>query len=122
MDTTLDAVNAFAVTLTTEGRDAIISPSGALTHETCAELTVSLEQVLPQGTPSVILDCRQVKAMDSNALELLLEWHEKLHSMGGSLKLCDLNDVCSDILIATRLVHIFSVYDDVKHAVQRGRR
>ena len=71
--------------------------------------------------PTVILDARRVGALDSEALELLLEWHSKLSDNNGALKLVELNDTCADILTATRLVHVLNVYEDIEHAIQDGK-
>ena len=66
---------------------------------------------------AMYIDCRQVAIVDSEALELLTEWSERLREGGGSLKLASLNDVCSDILMVTRLIHVLNVVEDVKQAV-----
>ena len=121
MNTDLDTVQSFAVGRTSLGGATVLSPSGSLTYETCAELRSAFEEAAETPHAGVVVDCRQVKAMDSEALELLVEWHEKLSDGGADLKLSNLNDVCSDILVVTRLIHVLGVCADIKDAVQAGR-
>jgi anti-sigma B factor antagonist len=122
MNSTESGWGAFAVGASTVDGVTVLEPSGSLTYESCPELRSAIDQIPPSSHRVVVLDCSLVKAIDSEGLELLVRLHETLRLEGGRLKLCTLNDVCSHILVAVRLVHILSVYDDVKQAVQSGGR
>ena len=95
----------------------VLTPSGSITFENCTRLREVLEEAAARAKPTVILDGRRIVALDSEALELLVEWHGRLDEAGGSLKLVSLNDTCADILTATRLVHVLNVYADIEHAI-----
>jgi anti-sigma B factor antagonist len=112
--------SAFAVGRTTIGGSLVLSPTGALTYETCTELRDALQQAAETPRANVVLDCRQVALMDSEALQLLVEWDTTLREGGGALKLSNLNEVCSDIFVVTRLVHVLTLFDDLKQAVGMG--
>jgi anti-anti-sigma factor len=120
MSLNASATQSFAVSRTALGGATVLSPSSSLTFETCQELRDAFQQVAAIPRATVILDCRQVRAMDSEALDVLMTWHNTLKDGGGGLKLCHLNDVCADILMATRLVHVLSVFSDLKQAAQIG--
>jgi anti-anti-sigma factor len=98
----------------------ILAPSGSVTFESCETLEFSLEQAALSPHPRVVLDCRLVKALDSEALQLLMAWQEKLQTTGGRLTLANLNDVCTDIMVVTRLVHVLNIVDDLKDAAKAG--
>lgn len=115
-----DTSQGFVVTRTPLGGATILTPSGSITFENCTELRTALEETGEGPRPAVVIDCRQLSVMDSVALELLTEWHRKLQEKGGELKLTNLNDVCSDILMATRLLHVLNVCQDIKQAIQCG--
>lgn len=111
---------AFAVSRAALGGAIVLTPSGAVTYERCAEFRVALEQAAEAPRAAVVVDCRQVSLLDSEALELITEWHGKLQESGGKLALSNLNDVCSDILVVTRLIHLLNVHEDVRQAVRSG--
>ena len=96
----------------------VLSPSSSLTFENCKEMREAMELACEQNPSSVVLDCRAVAFMDSEALELLVDIHEKLNANRGQLRLVHLNEVCSDILTVSRLIHVLGVYGDLNQAVR----
>jgi len=120
MNAKADTASSCGVGRAVLGGATVLSPSGSLSFESCAELRSALEQAAETPHPCVVIDCRHVKTMDSEALELLTEWHVKLQENRGTLKLANLNDVCSDILVVTRLIHVLSIHADIRQAVQGG--
>ena len=83
----METAQAFAIGRTTLGGSTVLAPSGAVTFGNCDELRASLEQASEGPQAAVVLDLRQVNVLDSAALELLTEWHQKLDQGGGMLKL-----------------------------------
>lgn len=110
----------FAIGRTTLAGATVLSPSASLTFENCGELRSALEAACQGHTPKVVLDCRAIAFMDSEILELLVEFHEKLRANRGEFKLAHLNDVCSDILTASRLVYTLVVCEGVNQALKDG--
>ena len=96
----------------------VLAPKSALVRERCDELDSFLNGLARRRPNSVILDFKAVPLMDSQALELLLRWHAELKNRGCLLKIAALNDVCRDILLATRLIGVFHVYPDLQTAVR----
>jgi anti-anti-sigma factor len=107
------------VTKTKIGAYAVLTPRDALSHQNCEELAELFSSQMNQSKSGIILDCKAVSFMDSAALELLLQVHGNLKSRGSVLKLCNLNAVCRDILLATRLVAILHIYQDVHDAIKK---
>lgn len=91
-------------------------PEGALTRESLGELTSELEASLARGESKVIIDFHAVSGMDSAALEALVDAHLAFRRRGGALKVANLNPICRDIFLATRLETMFEVYADVGKA------
>ncbi len=108
----------FTVRHSNAGGKVILLPSGSVTFEHCDRLWTAFEAACENHVPDIVLDCRSVGMLDSAALELLMKWHEKLHMHGKELVLTHLNDVCSDILTATRLSHVLTVCSDSRGAVK----
>jgi anti-anti-sigma factor len=113
-------VNSNAVGKTKVGGRAVLSPKGSLTFETCEEFEVKFNEYLDQKKTEIILELKSVPILDSEALELLLRMQDELKARGGLLKIAGLNDICRDILVATRLINVFHVYEDL-HAAMISR-
>jgi anti-sigma B factor antagonist len=99
------------------GTRTVLAPKNSLTYENCGELETTFNECINQQRSDIILDCKAVVFMDSEALELLVRMHEELRNRGNILKIIGLSDVCRDIFLATRLIHLH-VYDDIHEAIR----
>lgn len=99
------------------GNRTVIAPKESLTQQNCDELEATFEECIGLARTDIILDCKAVAYMDSNALELLVRMHETLRNRGNLFKIIGLNDVCLDIFVATQLIHLH-VYEDIHEAMR----
>jgi len=72
---------------------------------------------LQERKHNIVVDCSAVGAMDSAALESLLDFQDKCADELGSVKLCGLNPTCKKVLEITRLARRFEAFDDLESAV-----
>ena len=100
----------------TDGRVALTLKK-SITWENCGDLKKKLQTKIEAGHTEIILDFKNVDLMDSAGLEMLIEMHETLMNQGGALKIVGLNEVCRDILLATRIINILFVYKDINQAI-----
>lgn len=100
------------------GNKIILSPNGPLTCQNCQDLEDTVRDSVNQYKAAVILDCKDIPFLDSAVLELLLKLHQELRDIGCALRLANLNTICQDILIATRLTHVLPVYQDIHEAIK----
>ena len=103
------------------GARTILTPKVPATYDHCEELEAMLKEMINQHKTEVILDCKAVPFIDSAGLELLVGIDRELHERGGTLKIVGLNEVCKDILVATRLIDHLYVYADVHEAIRNGQ-
>lgn len=96
----------------------VLTPEKSITYENCPDIEKSFQAALEQDKNEVILDCKNVALMDSAALELLIKFHYELRRKRGALKIIGLNDVCQDILTATRLSNMLIIYKDIHEAIR----
>jgi anti-sigma B factor antagonist len=104
----------------TGGARTILTPKESLIHQNCKEVEAMFNEAMNQHKTEIILDCKAVFCMDSAGLELLLQVNDKLRERGGILKIIALNDVCKDIFVATRLISVFPVFENVHEAIRHG--
>ena len=109
-----------AISIAKVGTRTVLAPKESLTYEICEELEATFEECLNDQRTDIVLDCKDVTCMDSEALELLVRMHEELRNHGSALKIITLNDVCRDIFVATRLIHLH-VYEDIHEAIRSER-
>ncbi|MGD8834411.1 MAG: STAS domain-containing protein [Desulfobacteraceae bacterium] len=110
-----------AQTAPERNRRAILTFSGALTHENCSEMERSISDEIRQKRSEVILDLNHVPFMDSAVVELLVDVSEQMESRGGKLKIIRLQDICRDILLVTRTLQSLQVYKDLHAAITDAR-
>lgn len=103
------------------GRRAILPYNGALTHENCGGLKQDVLSEIQRQRAEVILDFKHVLLLDSAALEVLVDLHETLKTQGKCLKIIRLQKLCSDILMATRLMHTLNTYDNLHAAITHSQ-
>ena len=106
-----------AISIAKVGTRTVLAPKESLTYKTCEELQTTFDECINQQRADIVLDCKAVTFMDSEALELLVRMHEELRNRGSLLKIMGLNDVCRDIFVATRLIHLH-VYEDIHEAIR----
>jgi anti-anti-sigma factor len=102
-------------------RRAILTFSGALTHENRAEMERSISDEIRQLRSEVILDLNHVPFMDSAVIELLVDLSQQMESQGGKLKIIRLQEICRDILLVTRTIQTLQVYKDLHAAITNTR-
>ncbi len=119
MATNIVQINASKQGPSGGGIRTILPLKDAVTHQNCAELKTAYEEAVNDNKMEIILDCQALSFLDSAALELILRMHEEMKSRGGALRLVGLNDVCKDILIATRLINVLHIYKDIHGAIRK---
>jgi anti-anti-sigma factor len=87
----------------------VLAPITALTQKNCDHLDTLSGLLIKKGLTEIILDLKQVTYFDSKALELMVDLQKKLIPVGGKLMLINLNDICKNTLICTRLINQFPI-------------
>lgn len=72
--------------------------------------------------PKVLLDMGRTTFIGSNFLGLLIRAWKRLRDRHGELALCSVNDVCGDVLRASKLDMIWQVFPDRETAVTNLRK
>jgi len=100
------------------GTNVVLTPRESLTAANCDEFETMFGRIVQQEPPGLILDLKSVPVLDSLSLEMLIRIHDAMKGQGNALKLTNLNAVCRDILIVTRLINFLHVYEDVAEAAR----
>ena len=96
----------------------VIAPNTPLIEANINSLKLSIQDSLKNGEAKILLDLSGVSHIDSRGLELLLDSFEEVKKLGGDIKLCNVNQLCTDIFIATRMSSFFEIYKTPEEAAQ----
>jgi anti-sigma B factor antagonist len=100
------------------GRHTVITLKEPITHQNCKEVEASVLGAIGKSHLAVILECTEVGYLDSAGLEMLLRLQNAVKERGCQIKLVDLNALCRDIMVVTRLINQFNVYPSVQEAIK----
>jgi len=100
------------------GNHMVLSLKESFTWENCDHLEMTVSDLIDQNKSWIIIDFKSVPFIDSRALEILLRLNITLKQRGSLLKMIGLDSVCRDILMATRLINVFHVYEDIHQAIR----
>ena len=96
----------------------VIAPHTPLIEANIDSLGQSIKNSLNNGEAKILLDFSGVSHIDSRGLELLLDSFEEVKKLGGDIKLCNVNQLCTDIFIATRMRSFLEIYKTPEEAAQ----
>jgi anti-sigma B factor antagonist len=77
-----------------------------------------LGPLLESNRPRIVLDCSQVRSIDSAGVEALLECVEEALKRDGDFKLAALSPECEVILELMRVARVFEIFQTSEEAVR----
>src|SRR5258708_20457412 len=77
-----------------------------------------LQPLLESDRPRVVLDCSQVRHMDSAGVEMLLHCMQEAMKRDGDLKLAAISPEAAVILELMRVARLFEIFNTPHEAVQ----
>jgi len=81
------------------------------------DLHRSLRSLVEQNEKKVLLNLALVSSIDSSGLGALVAGYTTLEKSGGELKLLKLTDRVTELMMITKLLTVFDVYEDEATAV-----
>src|SRR5690348_16816958 len=102
----------------TSGPIVVIQVPEHLSVGTVQVFRNELEPLLEANRPRVVLDCSQVRSIDSAGVETLLHSLEEALKRDGDLKLAALSPECEVMLELTRVARVFETFETCDDAVR----
>ena len=100
------------------GTKTVLTPEGSVTGNDIETIELIKKELVSENRNEVILDLKSVSFIDSAFLEYILNLHHSLKDRGGYLKLINLNSTLKDVLVITRLINSFLVFQDIHEAIK----
>lgn len=82
------------------------------------QLRDTIKNVLDGGTHDILVDMKEVTAMDSSGIGELVGCYTTVSNKGGKLKLLHLPPKITDVLTVTQLITVFDVFENEPEAVK----
>ena len=97
----------------------VIAVSGELDASSSGQLTVTIEPLVSQGRPWLVIDLQGVNFIDSAGLSVLVRCFKHARGAAGTIRLAGLQPSVRRVFELTRLDRVFDLYKDTAEAVQR---
>lgn len=89
-----------------------------LSHPQVPVFLQELQPLLESHRPRIVLDCSQVRGIDSTGIEMLLNCLEEAMKRDGDLKLADISKEALVILELMRVDRVFEMFPTCEEAVR----
>jgi anti-sigma B factor antagonist len=82
------------------------------------EIHENLRRLVENGEKNILLNLAEVSSIDSSGLGELIAGYATLQKNGGDLKLLNLTERVSELMMITKLFTVFDVFDNEAGAVE----
>jgi anti-sigma B factor antagonist len=82
------------------------------------ELRAAAGDFLEQGIRHAVIDLRRVNYLNSTGIGSIISAHATFRKNGGDIRLTGLSDNVQSLLVITRLIDVFEVYDTLDDAIK----
>jgi len=104
-------------TITHHGAVTVLRPDGPLRAEAIEAIDRLLQPVITGGVPYLVMDLSDTPLIDGSGLEWILTVDELCCRRGGCLRLCNVGELCQDILRITAVGASVQQFDDLTIAL-----
>lgn len=104
-------------TRTVDGVSVVEAAGRIVLGEETNNLRDSVKALLFDGNTRIVLNLAQVDFVDSSGLGTLVGLHSTAAARGAKLKLAAINRIFRDVLVVTKLLTVFDLYDSEAAAV-----
>jgi anti-sigma B factor antagonist len=97
----------------TSGDVCVLSPEGKIViGDEVAALREKIKEVLDSGCKNILVNLQNVSYIDSTGVGALVGSFTTIRNQGGQMKLSNLSQRVRDILLVTKLLTVFDVYEN----------
>ena len=90
----------------------VVALAGRLTlGDSATQLRETLQQMVADGARRIVLNLAELHYIDSSGIGLLVSSYATMNRVGGQIKLASLNSRVKDLLLITKLLTVFEVYE-----------
>lgn len=99
------------------GAITVLRPEGPLREENLETIHEDVGQTLSRGVPNVVIDLTDAPLIDGAGLEWILDLDETCCRRGGCVRLCNVGELCQDLLRITTVGASVQQFPDLTAAL-----
>ena len=100
----------------------IVDLSGEVDFYNSSKVREKFINLVKQKRKAILINLGEVRYIDSSGLATLIELMQKLNGYGGKLKLTGLNQSVRNIFEVSKLIDVFSIYEEEEEALKTYNR
>ena len=101
-----------------KGDIVVVAIDGDIEFDDSIQLNELFGTIIKEGNPKIVLDLSACNYIDSSGIGALVEGLKTTQKASGDFRLCNLNDDFQEILMMTRIIKYFQVFNSVEDAVK----
>jgi len=96
----------------------VVQFEGSFDSNTAFEAKEEFKKLLDQGTARILVDFSGLDYISSAGLRVLLGTAKRLNTVGGSLRICNLNEIVNDVFLTTGFDMLFKLFETEAEALE----
>ena len=92
----------------------LVTVEGDIEFDDSIQLNELFSLIIKKDTSKIVLDLKECNYIDSSGLGALVEGLKATQKANGDLRLCNLNDDFKEILMMTRIIKYFQIFNNVE--------
>lgn len=100
-----------------KGSVVLVTIDGDIEFDDSIQINEHLSQTIKNNSAKLVLDLERCGYIDSSGLGALVEGLKATQKAKGDLRLCNLSEDFKEILMMTRIIKYFQVFDSVDDAI-----
>ncbi len=101
-----------------KGDIIVVTIEGDIEFDDSIQLNELFSTIIKDGHPKIVLDLKICNYIDSSGIGALVEGLKSTQKANGDLRLCNLNDDFQEILMMTRIIKYFQIFNSLEDAVK----
>jgi anti-sigma B factor antagonist len=100
-----------------KGEVVVFKIEGDVEFDDSIQLNETFIQTIAEGSAKIVIDLGECNYIDSSGLGALVEGLKSTQKANGDLRLASLNEDFKEILMMTRIIKYFQIFDNTESAV-----
>ncbi|MDD5456473.1 MAG: STAS domain-containing protein [Candidatus Margulisbacteria bacterium] len=101
-----------------KGNAVVLNVEGDIEFDDSIQLNETFNNIIKKESPKIVLNLKECNYIDSSGLGSLVEGLKATQKANGDLRLANLNEDFKEILMMTRIIKYFQIFDNVDDAVK----
>jgi len=96
----------------------VVQFEGSFDSNTALEAKEEFKKLLDQGIARILVDFSGLDYISSAGLRVLLGAAKRLNTLGGSLRICNLNEIVNDVFLTMGFDMLFKLFETETEALE----